>query len=208
MCTLFLSLNERMFNLDYNYPEINSAFHVKIMLCFILNKINRTVTEKQLYEIVLDSEIINYFYYAEAITELVENGSITKETNGDETYIILNDKGRHGSEYFNSYIPEFFHKKLLKSAYSLFSKLAHENETDFDIIQTENGCEINCTIKDISFDLMRITLYAPDIEQADVIKEKILKSPAKFYQKVIEFALDNTEDDFDVDIAKNPKKFV
>ena len=197
-----------MFFLEYKYPEINSAFHVKVMLCFILNKINRTVTEKQLYEIVLDSEIINYFYYAEAITELVENGAISREINGDETYIILNEKGKFGSEYFNSYIPEFFHKKLLKSAYSLFSRLAYENETDFDITQTDNGYEINCTIKDISYDLMRITLYAPDVEQANVIKENILKSPTKFYQKVIEFALDNSEDEFDADITKNPKKFV
>lgn len=188
------------------YPEIDSAFHVKIMLCYILDRINKPVTEEQLYEIVVNSDIINYFYYAGAITELIETGSITKSEKDGQTYIELNKKGKYGSEYFKEYIPEHFHKRLLRSAYSLFSKIKRENETDISIKEISNGYEVNCTIKDVSFDLMKISLYAPDEEQANAIKEKILLSPAKFYQNVIDFALNNTEDSIKSDILEKKNK--
>ncbi|MCL2053429.1 MAG: DUF4364 family protein [Oscillospiraceae bacterium] len=171
------------------YPEINSVFHVKIMICFILDRISKPVSEEQLYEIVHLSEVINYFYYAEALEELIQNGSASR-VDGN---IILNEKGRLGSEYFNSYIPEYFHNRLLKSAYSLFSRVARESETDISVNKVPNGFEVNCAIKDVSYDLMRVSLYAPDIEQANLIKNKILKNPAVFYRNVIEYALENEE---------------
>ncbi len=190
------------------YAEIDSAFHVKIMLCYILSKIDCPVTEEQLYEIVLDSGIINYFYYAESLSELVENGSVSKKTVNNVTYIELNEIGRNGSDYFNDYIPEYFHSKLLKSAYKLFARLKRKSETSVNIEQTSNGFEIECVIKDVGYDLMRVSLYAPGLSQAELIKDKILLDPAKFYSSVISFALDNTEDDFNRDILKKPKKTV
>ena len=172
------------------YPEIDSAFHVKIMLCFILDKIARPVSEDLLHEIIDKSEVINYFYYAESLEELIKNEAVSK-TDG---VISLNEKGKLSSDYFNSYIPKYFHSRLLKSAYSLFSKIAIENETDVSIMQTQNGYEVSAAVKDVSFDLMRMSFYAPDKSQADLIKAKILKNPTMFYQKVIEYLLENKEE--------------
>ena len=47
--------------MDLTAPEFNSVHGVKVLLCFLLNRLNRDITEEQLYEIVLDSEVINYF---------------------------------------------------------------------------------------------------------------------------------------------------
>ena len=58
-------------------PELNSVHSVKILLCYILEKLNRPVTEEQLRLISEDSGVINYFYYSDALTELErlkENG--------------------------------------------------------------------------------------------------------------------------------------
>lgn len=188
------------------YPEINSVFHVKVMLCYILDRINKPVIEEKLYEIVVNSEVINYFYYTEAIGELINNGSVSRTEKDGKTYIILNEKGKLGSDYFNNYIPQYFHKRLLKAAYSLFSRLVRENETEITITGSSSGYDVNCSVKDVSFDLMRISLYAPDLEQAEVIKDKILLNPAKFYQNVIEYALNNNENDIKSEYLINKKK--
>ncbi|MBQ7783705.1 MAG: DUF4364 family protein, partial [Oscillospiraceae bacterium] len=47
-------------------PELNSVHSVKILLCYILDKLNRPVTENQLRMIAEDSGIINYFFLADA----------------------------------------------------------------------------------------------------------------------------------------------
>ncbi|MBQ7980860.1 MAG: DUF4364 family protein, partial [Oscillospiraceae bacterium] len=55
---------------EFNNIEMYSAHDVKVMLCYLLEKLKNPVTEEQLYEIVQESEIINYFYYTEAMGDL------------------------------------------------------------------------------------------------------------------------------------------
>ena len=45
---------------------------------------------------------------------------------------------------------------------------------------------------------MDLRLYAPDLTQAKLIGEKILLNPAGFYGKVIEVALSNEEQPYDL----------
>lgn len=187
---------------DFNNVEVelNSVHDVKVLICYLLDKLNRPVTEEQLYEIALDSEVINYFYYTEAMGELLKNKSVIRVVRGSETYIEPTEKGRFSADYFNESIPYYFRKQLLKTAMYYFSRLERESEADIEIAETPNGCEVNCKIRDTSFDLMRISLYAPDFDQAKLIKEKILLNPADFYSKVIGFALENEEEQIKIDV--------
>jgi hypothetical protein len=180
---------ERRDGLSVLYPEIETVFQAKIMLCFILDRFDRPLPEELLYEIVQDSEVINYFFYAEALNGLIESGAVSK----DGGLIVLNEKGRFGSEYFNSNIPDYFRRKLLKSADSLLAKIARESEADIAIDVVPNGFEVSCVIKDVSYDLMRLSVYAPGKEQAELIKSNILKNPALFYKNVIEYIFGNEE---------------
>lgn len=179
---------------EFTSAELNSVHDVKVLLCYLLDKLKCPVTESQLYEIALNSEIINYFYYTEAMEALIKNGSVRKVIRGEETYIELEEKGRFGADYFNGSIPYYFRKRLLKEALYYFARIKRESEADIDIVTTDNGCEVKCTIKDTGFDLMRLSLYAPDEDQAQLIKEKIMLDPAGFYSMVIGFALENKEE--------------
>ncbi len=185
---------------EFNNIEMYSAHDVKVMICYLLDKLKNPVTEEQLYEIVQESEIINYFYYTEAMGDLLKNESIVQIERNGEIYIEATEKGKYGAEYFNDSIPYYFRKKLLKTAMYYFARLKRESEADIEITEVSNGCEVNCTIKDTSFDLMRISLYAPDYDQAKVIKDKILLNPTDFYSKVISFALENEEEQIKINV--------
>jgi hypothetical protein len=179
--------------------ELNSVHYVKILLCYLLDRLNRPVTENQLCEIAIESETINYFYYAEALSELISTGAVSKKYIDDKEQLVLEPKGRMSSDYFNQYIPIYFRKRLLTSALWYFAELRRESEAVSEISETKNGYEVSCTIKDASYDLMRITLYAPDIDQAKIIKDKIMLNPAEFYKNVIEYAVSNQEEAIDAD---------
>ncbi len=183
---------------EFTPAELNSVHYVKVLLCCLLNKLNRSVTEKQLYEIVLDSEVINYFYYTEALGELIENGSAERIERGGETFVELTEKGRHGADYFDETVPRYFRYRILKAAMYYFARLERESEADVRIVPTEKGCEVRCVIGDADYDLMSMSLYAPDSEQAELIKEKIMLDPLGFYRKVIGFALENEEEQIEV----------
>lgn len=180
--------------------EISSVHDVKVAICYILYKLDRAVSEAQLYEIAVNSEVINYFNYTEAMNSLIENGSISKEKTDFGNLIVLEEKGKLGSEYFSSYIPFYFRKRILRSAYSFFAKLDRESDTSIDICETSNGYEVRCAIHDANYDLLRVALYSPDEEQAELIKTKILLNPEEFYKKVIDAVLTNEEEEITIDI--------
>lgn len=180
--------------------ELSSVHDVKISICYMLDKLNRPVTAEQLYEIILDSEVVNYFHYTEAFSDLIKSGAISKKNINGTECIVLEEKGKLSSEYYNEFIPYHFRKRLLQSAFAFFAKIKRENDADIKISDVKNGCEVECVIRDTDFELMDLRLYAPDREQAEVIKDKIMLDPTGFYNKVITYVLNNQEEQFDIDI--------
>ena len=174
---------------DFFITETDSAHAAKVLLCFLLEKLDRPIEEKQLYEIAMNSGVVNYFYYNDAMSELLKNGSVTRQERDGTAYIILEEKGRWGADYFNDTVPYYFRKQLLSEALRYFARLRRESEADVEIIPKDNGCDVRCVIKDGKLELMKIDLYAPDEEQAGLLKEKIMLDPLEFYKKVIGFAL-------------------
>ena len=63
---------------DINF-ELNDLHLVKVLLCNLLSNLNKEVTPDELYEIAVGSEIVNYFYYNEAIDDLLKTGAIEKK---------------------------------------------------------------------------------------------------------------------------------
>ncbi|MCM1024344.1 MAG: DUF4364 family protein [Prevotella sp.] len=184
---------------DYTPAELNSAHRVRVLICYLLDRLKQPVAEEQLREIAAESGVVNYFYYSEALEGLLKNGSLARVERDGVAYIEPTEKGRFGADYFNDTVPLYFRREILKAAMYYFARLERENSAAIDVTETDNGCEVNCRIGDADYDLMRISLYAPDGEQAELIKEKIMLDPAEFYRRVLGYALENKEERIEVD---------
>ena len=57
-------------------PELKDIQTVKILICYLLYRINKPIDSEQLYDIAVGTEIINYFFYQDAIDYLIKNDSI------------------------------------------------------------------------------------------------------------------------------------
>lgn len=180
---------------DFN-TEISSVHSVKIAVCYLLDEIEKPIPESELYEIVMKSEAVNYFHYNQAIEELLKSGAVTYFEENGEKLLRLEEKGRQSAECYNDYVPYHFRKRLLKSAFAFFSAQKREKEATIDITEAATGFNVNCTIGGEELELMHFSIYAPDLEQAELIKEKIRLNPELFYSNVIGFLLENKEEEF------------
>ncbi|HOV41774.1 MAG TPA: DUF4364 family protein [Oscillospiraceae bacterium] len=183
---------------DYSL-ELKDLHTVKILLCYLLKKLDRPVTPEQLYEIAVGNEIINYFFYTEAVDELVKNKTFLKEIHNGEEVFVLAEKGKYSIDEFRQYVPKSFRDKLLTCALRYFAKLKRENEVKCEFIELEKGYYVRCRILDIGDDLLDMKIFAPDLEQAKLIRDKIMLNPTDFYSKIMGFALFNTEEEIMVD---------
>lgn len=180
-------------------PELNSVHSVKILLCYILDRLNCSVTEEQLRIISDDSEIINYFYFSDALEELIANNSVSVSEKDGMRFFTITEKGRLGSEYFNRSIPLVFRKKLLHTAFSFFAAKEHESMCSCDITETPDGCNVRFILKEKDYDLIDMSFYAPDTEQAKLISEKISANPIEAYKNILGYLLNNPKESIDVE---------
>ena len=84
--------------------ELKDVQTVKILICYLLYRINKPVDSEQLYDIAVTTEIINYFFYQDAMDYLIKNNSI------------------HSEQYKNLY-PDRKGHKLRKNAERLCSQI-------------------------------------------------------------------------------------
>lgn len=176
-----------------NMLSLTDSYAVKILICFFLNQIERPVTPNQLMEIATTDGIINYFYYTEAIQGLLEAGTIIEEEIEGITYYRLSEMGKKGADAFKNLVPKSFRDKILSSGLKLFAKLKNEHDVKCEIEKSEKGYRIVCTCIDMDVVLMELKLFAPDLDQAKLMKEKILLNPTEFYGKVLDYTLENEE---------------
>ena len=62
-----------------------------------------------------------------------------------------------------------------------------------EIEKTENGYRVNCHVSGGDVDLLQFSLYAPDIEQAELMKKSFLSYPATVFKTMLALMTKNKE---------------
>lgn len=183
---------------DMADTEIKDLPTLNILICYLLYRIEKPVESEQLYEIAMETGIISYFYYQDSVDYLINNGLITIENIDGKKYYIIQSKGKACAEQLKSYAPKSCRDKIVSVALKYFARLKYEQEIIVDYLPNENGCYIYIRCIDPKYDLMDMKLFAPDLEQAKLVGEKIMLNPSGFYRKIIELALSNKEISYDL----------
>lgn len=184
---------------EYASTELKDVQTVKILICYLLYRLHKPIDSEQLYDIAVSTEIINYFFYQDAIDYLISNESISvSEENGNKIF-TLTQKGIDCAKTLRGYVPKSYRDRIVKAALKFFAKLKYENEVKIEYIKLEKGYYVQCRCLDIKDDLMDLKLFAPDLGQAELLGKNIMKNPVGFYGKVLELALNNKEEEFNPD---------
>lgn len=180
--------------------ELKDVQTVKILLCYLLYRINKPIDSEQLYDIAVSTEIINYFFYQDAIDYLIKNDSIMVEKGENNSKIyILTEKGRSCAKTLRGYVQKSYRDKIVQAALRYFAHIKYQNEVKIEYIKLEKGYYVRCRCLDIGDDLMDLKLYAPDLGQAEMLGKKIMLNPTGFYSNILNYALNNKEEVFNPD---------
>lgn len=199
-----------MTNYDkYITPEmmnLKDPYAIKILLAYFLRQIDRPVTPNQLCEIATSNNVLNYFDYTQAVNSMVEGGAILVKNIDGEDYYVLSELGIMGSREFNSYVPKSFRDKILSAGLKFFAKLKNDQFVTVEVTKQERGANVYCECRDSDITLLSVNIFAPDMEQGELLADKIRQNPSSFYSKVIDYALGNEEYKPDLSKYQDKKK--
>ncbi|TQY42062.1 DUF4364 family protein, partial [Clostridioides difficile] len=89
------------------------AYH-KLLILYILEKIKMDLTNSQITQVVLETEMMNYFSLQQLLSQLMESKFLTTYKDSDREYYALTQRGVESLEYFFNRIPTSVTEKIDK----------------------------------------------------------------------------------------------
>lgn len=163
---------------------IRSKNEIKTLICYLFNSVKENMDKDMVVQAILKQGLANYFETTSAFDDLVTNGNLIKSSENDNSY-SLSENGIIISNQLDSTLAYSVKEKALDCALKLLAEKKTARENTVEISKTDNGYTVECTISGGEVELFSFKLYAPQTEQALIIKKNFLDNPEKVYKVML-----------------------
>ena len=174
---------------------IHDMMDVKVLILFVMGKVNYPVNIQQIYELCYQDDCLSYFDVCTAVPQMVQSGHL-KEVDA-ENYTIT-DKGRADGSLTEDSIA-FTVKQRAENAVARFNRqIRRSSFVKTQILPREGGdYSVIMALDDEMGNLMTLELVAPNQRQAVRLGKLFEKKAESIYNLTMTQLLDE-EDEADI----------
>lgn len=165
----------------------NYVFDKKLIVLFVLKETKTSLSIDQITKLCSEFEDINYFDICIYVEELKKSGYVIESFQDNKSYYSLTETGTDILSELLELVPGINllnMKNLLKLQIEDY-KVDYEIDTNIIPIKADEY-KVGCYIKDGSDELINITIYAGDKENAKKISKHWKENANDIYGKIIE----------------------
>lgn len=158
----------------------------KLMVLYMLKKVNFPLNNSQISEFILQKEYTTYFILQEALNELVSDKFVEIITYRNSTQYKLTPEGLETISFFDSKISSAIKEDI--EQYLVENKYALKNEvgTTSDYYKsTSKDYIVHCQVKEGASTLIELNLSVPFEDQADSMCGKWKDASAEIYEFIM-----------------------
>lgn len=142
----------------------------KLIILYMLNKVDFPLTTSQISEFVLDKGYTSYFKLQEALSELAQSELIWPETTHNRTLYHLTENGAETILYFSNKISSAIRKDIDDFLREKQYDLKEEASVKSDYyLTTGKEYEVRCQIMENGSSLIDLKLTVPTEKEAEAI---------------------------------------
>ena len=164
----------------------------KVLILYILDKLNKDITNAGLFKITSSINNINYFYFQQTLTDLVDSKLVGTYTKDDETDFKITSEGKNNFALTKDVLPgimklkadNIFKKELyeIEEASSVSAEYTPKNEKDFTV---------KCKIVENNETIFEIKTFAGSADRAKRIIDNWNNNASSIYPKILNLLLNN-----------------
>lgn len=159
----------------------------KIFILYLIKKMELPVGSIQLVKIILENRFMNYFFFQQYLSDLLEEGLLTIRNGQGGQYYEINDNGLRVLDMFQSILPAGLKKRLEESIRSIRKNVRMETFITADYFpEDENSYSVTCEIRENDFSLMEVKLAAGSREEARNICRNWTNSTQLVYSEILD----------------------
>ena len=158
----------------------------KLIIMYLLNKANCTLTNLQILRLLYDFEDFNYYYFQHLLSDLVSQEYIANYKQGDEWLYEITTQGKEILALTENILPGIVKHKLNVITKDLLQVVQNEVAITAEYIpENDNEYITSCKITESHKVLFELNIYCASQEQARKIAENWKKSANDYYPEII-----------------------
>ena len=164
----------------------NSLAENKVLILYILNKINRGITDSDLLKIISSINNINYFYFRDILIDLVESTLVGTYTKEEQNVYEITPEGKNSLELTIDMLPGIIKLKADNIFKQELFEIADEESISAEYIpESENDYTVKCKIVENNKTIFEVKIFAGSNEQARNISDNWRKNAKGIYPKIM-----------------------
>ena len=164
----------------------NSLAENKVLILYILNKINRGITDSDLLKIISSINNINYFYFRDLLIDLVESKLVGTYTKEEQNVYEITPEGKNSLELTIDMLPGIIKLKADNIFKQELFEIADEESISAEYIpESENDYTVKCKIVENNKTIFEVKIFAGSNEQARNISDNWRKNAKGIYPKIM-----------------------
>ena len=168
----------------------------KVLILYLLNQLSNGIIEDGLYKIISSINNVNYFYFKEVLTDLLNSKLVGRFTKDDEEDCVLKitSEGTNALSLTLDVLPGILKLKADNIFQQEFSSITDETSVIAEFIpRNENDYIIKCKIIENNETIFEVRTFAGSRDRAKKIVDNWNTNASKIYPKILDILLENID---------------
>ncbi|MCX7749245.1 MAG: DUF4364 family protein [Clostridia bacterium] len=162
----------------------------KLIVLYIIDKLNIAISNLQLTKIVLENRFMNYFSLQQFLNELCDHHHLSINEADNTCFYTITDHGKQTLDYFINLIPLGLKSRIDEMASSIRKNIKNETLITSDY-EPGSGNEfiVSCNVNEDNFPLIDLKITVGAKNDARLVCENWKKYSQEIYSEIIEILL-------------------
>lgn len=158
----------------------------KLIILYMLNKVDFPLTNSQISEFILDEGYTNYFTLQQTLSELADSGFIREESTHSRTFYHLTDEGAETIHFFKNDISPAIQEDINTFLQKKKYELKNEVSVKSDYFQNSNReYSVRCQVIEQGAPLIDLLLTVPTEDEAETVANNWVKKNQEVYALIM-----------------------
>jgi len=164
----------------------------KVLILYILNLINNDIRQDNLFKIITSINDINYFYFKQVLTDLIDSKLVGTYTKEEEPVIRITTEGKNAYILTKDVLPGILKLKADNIFEKEFASIEEESSVIAEFIpKSENNYTIKCKIVENNETIFEVKTFAGSRERAKRIVDNWNNNATTIYPEILNILLDD-----------------
>ena len=162
----------------------------KVLILYLLNKLQDGIKSDNLYKIVSSANNMNYFYFQELLTDLIESNFVGSFTKAEDTFVKITTDGQNTLTLTKSLLSGILKLKADTVFKEELSNIAEQSSIITEYIpKDEKNYTVKCRIVEKNETIFEVSTYAGSRDRAKQISDNWKNNANNLYPKIIDLLL-------------------